>query len=323
MTGPPDEFAWIDRLRPLARGDPRALGLADDAAVIPGRPGFDLVVSKDAMVEGVHFPPGESPDIVARRLLRTSLSDLAAKAAEPFGYFLTTAWPADRGWSDRDAFIRGLAEDGAAFNVALLGGDTVKTPGPLVLSATVMGWSEAGRTLLRSGAQAGDLMVVCGWIGDGLMGLKAVHREVQDPSGRLAAHYRMPEPLFVLRQGLLGAAHAAADVSDGLVADAGHIAAASGLGLTLDLDQAPLSPEGRAWASGQKDVAAAWASLCVAGDDYAIICAIATANLEAFRSAIGSSGVPCAVVGSFDREAGRRIRWRGRSVDVGRAGWRH
>ena len=90
----PDEFAWIDRLRPLTRGDPRALDLRDDAAVLPSRPGFDLVVSTDSMVEGVHFLDGEALDVVARRMLRTSLSDLAAKAAEPFGYFLTTAWPA-------------------------------------------------------------------------------------------------------------------------------------------------------------------------------------------------------------------------------------
>jgi thiamine-monophosphate kinase len=96
MTTPPDEFAWIDSLRPLARGDPRALGLMDDAAVLPARPGFDLVVSVDAMIEGVHFLADEKPQTVARRLLRTSLSDLAAKAASPFAYFLTTAWPANR-----------------------------------------------------------------------------------------------------------------------------------------------------------------------------------------------------------------------------------
>src|SRR5665213_3571595 len=87
MSAPPDEFAWIARLRPLTLGDRRALDLADDAAVLPGRPGFDLVISKDAMVEGVHFVSQEAPGTIARRLLRASLSDLAAKGAEPFGYF--------------------------------------------------------------------------------------------------------------------------------------------------------------------------------------------------------------------------------------------
>src|SRR5271165_5818881 len=162
MTDSPDEFAWIARLAPLTRDDPRALGLRDDAAVIPARPGFDLVISEDAMVEGVHFPVGERPDLVARRLLRTSLSDLAAKAAEPFGYFLMTAWPGDRSWSDRDAFIRGLAQDGEAFGVALLGGDTVRTPGPFTLNATVLGWCPTGQAVLRSGARAGDVAVVLG-----------------------------------------------------------------------------------------------------------------------------------------------------------------
>jgi thiamine-monophosphate kinase len=123
MSAPPDELDWIAALRPLALAAP-ALRLQDDVAVLPSRPGFDLVVTEDAMVEGVHFLEGEAADIVARRLLRTNLSDLAAKAAEPFGYTLMTAWPAARAWSERQAFIRGLAEDQARYGVSLLGGDT-------------------------------------------------------------------------------------------------------------------------------------------------------------------------------------------------------
>src|SRR5579871_4376638 len=140
MSGRPDELDWIAALRPLAASAP-ALGLLDDAAVLPSRPGFDLVISEDAMVEGVHFLPGEAADVVARRLLRTNLSDLAAKAAEPFGYLLMTAWPAGRGAADREAFAGGLAEDGERFGLALLGGDTVSTPGPLTVSATILGWA--------------------------------------------------------------------------------------------------------------------------------------------------------------------------------------
>src|SRR5947209_4993436 len=93
MNGAADEFAWIASLRPLTRGDARALDLTDDAAVAPGRTGFDLVISTDAMVEGVHFLAGEAGEQVAARLLRAALSDLAAKGAEPFGYLLTTAFP--------------------------------------------------------------------------------------------------------------------------------------------------------------------------------------------------------------------------------------
>ncbi len=319
----PDEFAWIDRLRPLTRDDPRALGLLDDAAVLPGRLGYDLVISKDAMIEGVHFLRGEAPDVVAQRLLRTSLSDLAAKAAEPFGYFLMTAWPRDRSWEDRDAFIRGLAQDGEAFGVALLGGDTVGAPGPLSLSATVLGWAPAGRTVLRSGARVGDEVVVCGVIGDGWLGLKAARGEIDDAEGRLAAHYRTPTPLLALREPLRTHVRAAADVSDGLVADAMHIARASRVGLELDLDLMPLSDGARAWLGAQVDVPAARLDLATGGDDYAIVCAVDPAELEAFLTRVRRMGVEASRIGRFHAGEDLRVRAGGRALAVKRFGWRH
>lgn len=323
MNAPPDEFDWIDRLRPLTRGDPRAVGLLDDAAVIPGRAGFDLVVSKDAMVEGVHFLSGESPEVVARRLLRTNLSDLAAKAADPFGYFLMTAWPADRAWNDREAFIRGLRADGETFGLALLGGDTVRIDGPLTVSATVMGWCPRERTVLRSGARAGDRAIVCGVVGDGWLGLRAAKGEVDDPGGRLAAHFRLPEPLLRLRGALLDHARAAADVSDGLVADAGHIAAASGVGLTLDLDRMPLSANGALWLSRQSDKATARISMATGGDDYALICAVDAAGADTFRRRCLEEDVLAVDVGAFETEAGLRLFADGRPVAPTRHGWTH
>jgi thiamine-monophosphate kinase len=323
MTAPPDEFEWIDRLKPLTRGDPRALGLGDDAAVIPSRPGFDLVVSKDAMVEGVHFLLNESPDLVARRLLRTNLSDLAAKAAEPFGYLLMTAWPRERSWADREAFIRGLAADGETFGVALLGGDTVTTSGPLTLSATVLGWCPSGRTVLRSGARPGDVAVVCGAIGDGWLGLRAARGEIADPGGRLAAHYRTPRPLLGLRKVLLAGARAAADVSDGLLADAGHVARASGVGLSIDLDDMPLSISGHAWCAAQRDPASARLALAAGGDDYAIVCAVDPGDEAVFREGAVGSGVPVARIGVFEAPEGVRVRIGGRLVTPSAHGWRH
>ena len=110
---PGGEFDWIARLlRPLTRGAPEALDLLDDAAILPSRPGFDLVISKDALVAGVHFLPDDPLDLVARKLLRVNLSDLAAKGAEPFGYFLATAWPTGASWDDKALFASGLAADG-------------------------------------------------------------------------------------------------------------------------------------------------------------------------------------------------------------------
>ena len=320
---PPDEFAWIDRLKPLTRGDDRALGLEDDAAVIPGRPGFDLVVSKDAVVEGVHFPAGESAEGAAQRLLRTSLSDLAAKAAEPFGYFLMTAWPAGRDWADREAFIRGLATDGEAYGVALLGGDTVGTSGPLTLSATVMGWAPAGRTVLRSGARAGDLLVVCGTIGDGWLGLRAAMGDLDDPSGFLTERYRRPRPLFNLRDTLREWARAAADVSDGLVADAGHIARASRLALTLELKATPRSTAANAWLDVQPNHASALADLATGGDDYAVVCAVDPADEALFHAGARAAGVESATVGAFGVGAGVQVNVGGRLITLKSAGWRH
>ena len=322
MSAPPDEFAWIARLRPLTLGDSRALGLADDAAVLPGRPGFDLVISKDAMVEGVHFLSQEAPGTIARRLLRASLSDLAAKGAEPFGYFLMTAWPADRDGAWRDAFIRGLATDGEAFGVALLGGDTVATPGPLTVSATVLGWVPEGRAVLRSGAKAGDALMVCGAIGDGWLGLRAARGEIADPGGRLADRYRLPTPLLSLRQCLRDHANAAADVSDGLLADALHVADASGLGLAIDLDRLPLSPAADAWLDEQPDPAAARLALAAGGDDYALVCAIAPPE-GPFARAVQAYDVPVVAVGRFTKTAGLTVMANGIPIVPERLGWRH
>ena len=316
-----DEFDWIDALRSLTGGDDAALGLLDDAAVLSARPGFDLIISKDAMVEGVHFLPGESAGVVARRLLRTNLSDLAAKAAEPFGYLLMTAWPSDRGPADREAFIEGLAEDGARFGLVLLGGDTVATPGPLTVSATIFGWAPVGGAVLRSGAKPGDALVVLGAIGDGLLGLKAAQGEVDDPGGELGAWYRLPEPRLSLRGPLRAFATAAADVSDGLLADAGHIAEASGCGVRVELDRAPLSGAGAAWVAGQADRAAAMQRLCAGGDDYALACA--TRHGAALVQAALDQGIVAAVVGAFQAGRGLEARFEGRRIETAARGWRH
>lgn len=323
MNGRPDEFAWIARLRPLTLGDPRALNLTDDAAVLPARPGYDLVISKDAMVEGVHFLAGEAPQTIARRLLRVALSDLAAKAAEPFGYFLLTAWPADRDEAWREAFANGLAMDGEAFGLSLLGGDTVSNPGALMLCATVLGWVPEGGAVLRCGATAGDAMIVCGAIGDGWLGLKAARGQIADADGWLAARYRLPTPLLALRQILRDHAAAAADVSDGLLADARHIAEASGLGLAIDLDLLALSAPAGAWLTEQADPAAARLALATGGDDYALACAVRPSKAEAFTRAVLALSVPVATVGWFTPTKGLAVRAAGRGIDADFLGWRH
>jgi thiamine-monophosphate kinase len=323
MSGHSDEFAWIASLASLTLGDDRALALMDDAAVLPQRPGHDLVISKDAMVGGVHFLVDEGADTIARRLLRTSLSDLAAKAAEPFGYLLLTALPfgLDEAW--RAGFAAGLAADGREFGVALLGGDTVATPGPLTVSATVLGWVPKGRAVLRSGARAGDALVVCGTIGDAWLGLKAARGELVDPDGVLAGRYRLPHPLFELCDPLRACGRACADVSDGLIADAGHIALASGLALAIDVEAIPLSAEAKAWADSQGDEVRARLALATGGDDYALVVAVAPESADAFIAAVKEQGVAAARVGVFSAGAGVMAKAGGRRLDVPAAGWRH
>jgi len=310
---PGGEFDWIAQLlRPLTRGAPEALDLLDDAAVIPSRPGFDLVVTKDALVAGVHFLSDDPLDLVARKLLRVNLSDLAAKGAEPWGYFLATSWPTGTTWADRELFAQGLAGDGARYDLTLLGGDTTSTPGPLTLTATLLGWVPQGRAVLRRGARPGDLLAVSGPIGDGWLGLKAASGELA--SADLAMRYRLPEPRTDLAALLRHQARAAADISDGLLADAGHVATASGCGVSLDLGLMPVSAGAAAWLAGQPDPRTARLSLATGGDDYQIVCA-----LDPGRA------IPAelTVVGVFTAGQGVTATCEGAPVALGRLGWTH
>ena len=229
------EFELIRRfLAPLATAA-GAGGLEDDAALLDTPEGQRLAVTTDTMVEGVHFPPDGPPDLIARRLLRTNLSDLAAMAARPEGYLLNLALPEriDDPWLE--GFAAGLAADQELFGLSLFGGDTVGTPGALTLTVTAFG--SAASPVRRSGARPGDLVFVTGPIGDGYFGLKAVRGELVAP--RLAERYWLPSPRFGAAEG----ATAAADISDGLVADLGHICRASGVGAAIDLEAVPLSAE--------------------------------------------------------------------------------
>lgn len=315
-----DEFDSIARLfRPLAGDAPEALGLFDDAAVLPQRAGFDLVTTTDAMVEGVHFLPGDPADLVARKLLRVNLSDLAAKAAEPYGYLLVVAWSPAWGEDRRSAFARGLGEDQARFGLRLFGGDTVSTPGPMTAAATLFGWAEAGRMVRRSGARAGDLVLVSGQIGDGWLGLQAAQGQIDLPAAHLAYladRYRLPEPRLPLRDALTRYASAAADVSDGLLADAGHIAESSGLRAEIDLDQLPLSVAAMGLAERAVELASG-------GDDYEVVCTAAPEHAAALTAAAEQAGVPIRVVGRMVEGSGVAAFMQGRPVAIERLGWRH
>ena len=264
---PEGEFEFIARrLRPLAT-TPGALALTDDAALLDPAAGRQLVLTKDAMVAGVHFLPDDPPGQIAQKLLRVNLSDLAAMGAAPLGYLLALARPKEISDAWLDEFCAGLAADNAAFGIALLGGDTVSTPGPLTLSLTAIGEVPTGSALLRSGAGPGDDVWVSGTLGDAALGLKVLQGalDVTEPARTfLIERYRLPQPRLALGQALRGIASAAIDVSDGLVADLGHILETSGVGAALHADALPLSEAARDL-PGARDAALA------GGDDYELL----------------------------------------------------
>ena len=324
----PGEFETIARLlRPLTGGDPAARNLADDVAVLPVRPGHDLVITKDALVEGVHFLPSDPLDTVARKALRVNLSDLAAKGAEPFGYLLAIGWRRGDGWEEREAFASGLHQDQEKYGVRLLGGDTVLIDGPLTISVTALGWVPPGRAPSRAGARPGDVIVVSGVIGDGWLGLHAAKdllRGLEDARLEyLVGRYRTPEPRVDLARIVRDHAAASLDVSDGLVADLGHMARASGVGIALDLERTPLSRAAKAWFETRPDPVASLAALATGGDDYEIACAVRPDHLEAFQRAAEKVGEPVTVIGRVTAGEGVHVTFEGEPVPVARGGWTH
>ena len=324
-----DEFGEIARLfLPLTRGAPEALGLLDDAAAIPLPDGSLLVVTTDTVVQGVHTPMGEAPELIARKLLRVNLSDLAAKAAEPYGWFLNVAWPPDYDARARERFAEGLAQDAASFGLRLFGGDTVRTSGPLVATVTLLGKAPKNGFTPRAGAQPGDVLLVTGSIGDAGLGLElALGRSLDGLSdGRgeaLLTRYRLPTPRLPMREPLRRHAAACADVSDGLLADAGRIGIASGVAVHIDLQAVPLSPAAQAWVSTQPEAVAARVRLATSGDDYELLCACRPHTVAAFVAAAADAGVPLTVVGRCSTGSGVTVTWGSDVVPVDRLGYVH
>ena len=320
----PAEFDRIARhFAPLA--GPEGLGLTDDAALLTPPPGRALVLTADAMVAGVHYLPDDPPDLVARKLLRVNLSDLAAKGAVPLGYLLTVSVPVDTpdAWFAR--FAAGLAADQAAFGLTLLGGDTTGTPGAATLTATLIGHVAPGGMVRRGGAVTGDLVVVTGTIGDGALGLAAARGQVADPDGFLAGRYRLPSP----RLGLVGpdVAHAALDVSDGLVQDLGHLCRASGVAAEIDAAAVPASAAATALA-GHGDRTAWLTARLTGGDDYEIVMAVPPERLAALRARAAARGTSVTPIGVCrapvpGEPPGVTVRHDGAAMRLGPGGWSH
>jgi thiamine-monophosphate kinase len=313
--------------RPIAT-DPGAFGLGDDAAVLKAL-GGDIVVTTDAIVEGVHFLPDDPPDTIARKALRVNLSDLAAKGATPAGFVLTLALrAADDAWLT--SFARGLGEDAGLFGCPLLGGDTVSTPGPLMISITAFGRVAPGKMVHRRGAKPGDRVVVTGTIGDAALGLDilkggAVAAALADDGAAkamLAGRYRVPQPRSTLAKAVHDHASAAMDVSDGLAGDLAKLCAASGVSAVIDAPSIPLSaPSAALLARG----AIGFQSIVSGGDDYEILCAIPEANFEAFALGADLAGVAVTSIGTViaGASAPRFLDGEGREIALKRLSYSH
>jgi thiamine-monophosphate kinase len=305
-----DEFDIIARyFAPLAGEG--ALGLTDDAALVPLRAGQELVVTTDALSEGVDFFASDPPDSIARKALRVNLSDLAAKGAQPACYLLNLTLPRNVTDAWLDAFARGLADDQRAFRISLLGGDTGATDGALVIAVTAFGFVAHGRMIKRSGARAGEAVYVTGTIGDSGGGLAILENAKQDQDAEqrdyLIGRYRVPNPPVDFGTTLVGRASAAIDVSDGLIADLGHLASASGVRLVVDGEAVPLSQPLRAlWGED------ALLRAVTAGDDYQI----------AFTGPPGLQG-PFTRIGRVDTGEGVCFTIAGREIAVTKPGYRH
>jgi thiamine-monophosphate kinase len=303
------EFELIHRYfeRP-GRHDPGvALGIGDDCALLEPAPGQQLAVSTDMLVEGRHFFADVDPVALGHKALAVNLSDLAAMGAVPLGFTLALALPrVDEAWLA--GFTQGLFALADASGCPLVGGDT--TRGPLNLSLTVFGQVPAGQALRRDGARAGDDVWVSGTVGDARLALEALlgtHVLDADTLARTRRRLEWPVPRLALGRALRGVASAAADVSDGLLGDLGHILAASGVGATLDV---PALLAGPAVSEDLRRQPPALARTCAlaGGDDYELVFTAPPSARDAVQRAGRDSGTPVTRIGQLQAEPGVQLR---------------
>jgi thiamine-monophosphate kinase len=287
--------------RPLA-SHPGALGLADDAAILVPPPGCDVVLKADAIIGGVHFFPEDPADAVGRKALRVNLSDLAAKGAKPVGFLLSLALPDGTLDAWLAGFANGLRTDAQFYGCPLLGGDTDRTPGPVMVSIAAFGTVPHGGMVRRSGAKPADTVFVSGTIGDAALGLRlrrepgSATRYRLEPRERdhLLARYLLPEPRVALSEQIRLCATAAMDVSDGLAGDLAKLCKASGVSAEIEIEKVPLSDAARRVIAAD---ASASELAVTGGDDYEIVCTVAPEKLDAFRAAAIASGVAVTEIG--------------------------
>jgi thiamine-monophosphate kinase len=288
---------------PLA--GPAGLGLRDDAALLAVPADHELVVTTDVLTSGVHFFADDPPEAIARKALRVNLSDLAAKGAEPVAFLLGLALPGDWTADWLAAFAKGLSDDAACFDCPLIGGDTVKSLGALSLSITAIGSVPKGKMVPRSGVRDGDDLYVTGTIGDAALGLRLRRAigtdrgwvEALRPPARdyLLMRHLLPLPRLGLRDALRGFAHAAMDVSDGLLGDLAKMLSLTGVTTEIALADVPLSKAARQALACEASLVE---PILTGGDDYEIICAVAPGDAIEFAREAATASLAVTRIGS-------------------------
>ncbi|NVM75679.1 thiamine-monophosphate kinase [Duganella sp. SG902] len=300
-----------------------ALGIGDDCALIAPTPGMQTAISSDMLVEGRHFFAGEDARRLGHKSLAVNLSDLAAMGARPVGFTLALALPAaDRAWLH--GFAQGLFALADAFNIELIGGDTTK--GPLNICITVFGEVAPGRALRRGAARPGDDIWISGTLGDARLALAGYRGELAQPlddASQRGAAARLHTPVPRVELGVLlaeqGIAHAAIDISDGLIGDLGHILTLSGAGATLDVDALPAGD-----VLATRDTALRRAYSAAGGDDYELCFTAPASARAAVLAAAASVATPVTRVGIIEAQAGLRlVDAAGAPLDLRLAGFDH
>jgi thiamine-monophosphate kinase len=312
---------------PLATA-PGAFGLSDDAAIVTPPPGFDLVLTTDGVIAGVHFFADDAAGNIGRKALRMNLSDLAAKGAKPVGFLLSIALPGKIEEAWLAGFAAGLGEDATHYQCPLLGGDTDHTPGPLSVSIAAFGVLPHGTMVRRSTAKPGDAIVITGAIGDAALGVRlrrdaslATRWRLTDAmSAHLQDRYLLPQPRNVLAEALRQYASAAMDVSDGLAGDLGKLCRASGVAADIDVARVPLSDAARAAVAADP---ALIEPILTGGDDYEIVLTLAPDKLAAFRAAAEKAGITVTEIGRVTAGQGARFLHDGKPLAFARASYSH
>jgi thiamine-monophosphate kinase len=313
--------------RPLATA-PGALGLTDDAAILTPPPGCDLVLTTDGVIAGVHFFPHDPPGLIARKVLRMNLSDLAAKGAKPVGFLLSVALPAkiDEEWIA--AFANGLGADATYYGCPLLGGDTDHTPGPLAVTVAAFGTVPQSKMVRRTTAKVGDVVAVTGTIGDAALGLLRHKDNILDKrwvlsveqSDYLKVRYLLPEPRNALAEAVLSCASAAMDVSDGLVGDLAKLCRASGVAAEIDVARVPLSDAAQTALAADPTLIE---TILTGGDDYEILLTLPPPQLDAFRAAAQKADVEVTEIGRIVTGEGARFIRDGKALTFARPSYSH